>query len=72
MNGFLSQAKMDAEIDYRRRIQKTAGDDKMFFMVALNLTGKRDKLEEKAAKIINKNGYLKALKISKAKGKRHA
>jgi len=37
-------------------------DNRHFYMVALNLSGKREELEEKAEKLIDKVGYIKALK----------
>jgi len=37
----------------------------IYYMVALNLSGQREELEQKAAELINKYSYFEALKISK-------
>ena len=38
--------------------------DSHFYKIALNLSGNREELEDKAAKLINKCGYIKGLKKS--------
>ena len=42
-------------------------DDNHYYQVALNLSGKREELEERAVKLIDKVGYIKALKQSRTK-----
>ncbi|MCP4649748.1 MAG: hypothetical protein GY853_06665 [PVC group bacterium] len=39
--------------------------DNQFMIIALNLTGDPKRFENEAFDLINKNGYIKALKISK-------
>jgi hypothetical protein len=40
--------------------------DAHFYKVALNLSGERELLEEKAKDLINKKGYFRALKESRS------
>jgi len=47
------------------RIKQIRLEDQKFYMIALNLTGKRKKYEDKAFKLIKKHGLLEALKLSK-------
>lgn len=48
-----------------KRIEELRHEDNMFYQVALNISGIRKECEERALKIITRNGYLKALKISR-------
>ncbi len=44
---------------------KNYSDDIKIYMIALNLSGEREQLEDMAYKLIEKHGLLKALKISR-------
>ena len=48
-------------------LRSVHASDIKYYIIALNLTGKRKELEEKAYELINKHGELKALKLSKRK-----
>ena len=41
--------------------------DKLFYLIALNLSGKREQLEKLTTYVIDKYGYIKALKKSRCK-----
>ncbi len=45
-------------------------NDRKFYMIVLNLSGKREDLETQAFNLINRHGYLKALKLSNQEEKR--
>ena len=59
--------KCDNCIDFEKKLaianQKlaTIDGDKIYYMVALNLSGQRELLETQAFKLINKYGRIKAL-----------
>jgi len=45
--------------------EKNRIDDSHFYKIALNLSKNREELEAKAVELIDKYGYIKALKKSK-------
>lgn len=54
-------------IDIAVKELESMRDDAKFYMVTLNLSGRRDELEAKAADLIDKHGILKALQLSRGK-----
>ena len=43
-------------------LEKNSHYNNLFYIICLKLSGKQNELETKASKLINKIGYLKALK----------
>lgn len=60
----LLKQEIQKERDCRYVIEKNAIRDRQLLVVALNLSRHRNELECQAVQIINKLGYIKALKIS--------
>ena len=50
--------------DRHNRIQAISREDIRFLTIALNLSGKRQELEEQAAELIDKTGIINALRVS--------
>ena len=62
----MKPSKTDKEynhvVDNLNRCRKLHLKDNKFHMIALNLSGNREKLEQQAMELIDKHGSIKALK----------
>ena len=65
MNECIDCDKLQKQIDMLNKHLTTSRYDKMFYLTALNLSGKREELEKEAYESINKIGRLKALTESR-------
>ena len=55
---------IDSLYDQISMITRISEDNNKFYMIALNLSGRRDELEEASMKLVEEHGYLQAMRMS--------